>query len=240
MRFDIYEYTAQGGRDYNEDAVGHITDGGHGIFAVADGLGGHSLGEVASACARDTLLEGWNADEKDREAWFSKIITTANENILAIQREKEKILKSTLVALAIDGEEAVWAHVGDSRLYFLHEDEIVHITEDHSVAYKKYKAGEITRSQIATDEDQSSLLRTLGSEDRCRPKIRKWEDRLCPGDAFLLCSDGVWEYVRDTEVLIELLKSETAKEWAERLLMRLMGRIGGENDNLTLLTLMIR
>ena len=240
MEFDVYEYTNQGGRSYNEDSVGHTTDGEHGLFVVADGLGGHALGEVASACARDTLIEGWSAEQEDRSTWLEEVIGQANRNILDIQKERDKICKSTVVALTIDGGKAVWAHVGDSRLYYLHRDEIRFITEDHSVAYKKYKAGEITRMQIATDEDQSSLLRTLGSEDRFTPQIRTCGDTIEPGDAFLLCSDGGWEFFRDTEVLIDFLKAENAKHWAELLLTRMMGRIDSGNDNLTLLTLMIR
>lgn len=239
MKFDIFEYTSKGGRSYNEDAVGYKTEGGRGIFVVADGLGGHLLGEVASASARDTVIGGWKADTEDRAAWLSEIIETANSNILTIRNERNKTLKSTAVVLAVDETKAVWAHVGDSRLYYLHDDEIAAITEDHSVAYKKYKAGEITRAQIATDEDQSSLLRTLGNEDRHTPQIREWEKEIVPGDAFLLCSDGVWEYIRDTEVLIDFLKAKNAKHWAELMLTRMMGRIEGENDNLTILTLMI-
>ncbi len=239
-RFDIYEYTNQGGREYNEDAVGHIVDGSHGLFIVADGLGGHALGEVASACVRDTLIKGWKASLNDREAWFSEIITTANENILTIQKEREKILKSTVAALSLDDDRAVWAHTGDSRVYYLHDNELCAVTEDHSVAYKKYKAGEITRSEIATDEDQSSLLRSLGSEDRFKPKIRVWDGEIVSGDAFLLCTDGAWEYLKDTEILTDYLKSGDAKQWTETMLVRIMGRVDSENDNLTLLAVMIR
>ena len=79
---------------------------------------------------------------------------------------------------------------------FRKKKEIAEYTDDHSVAYKKYKAGEITREEIGFDDDQSSLLRTLGSEDRYEPSVR--ELNLVPrkGDAFLLCSDGFWEYVK--------------------------------------------
>ncbi len=240
MQYDIYEFTNQGGRSYNEDAVGHAVMDGHGIFIVADGLGGHALGEVASACVCDTMLEGWSGTCDDRSAWLESIIEESNKKILEIQKERDTVLKSTVVALAIDGENACWAHVGDSRLYFFHKDEIAFVTEDHSVAFKKYKAGEITRAQIATDDDQSSLLRTLGNEERHSPQCEKSEDPIVPGDAFLLCSDGAWEHFQDEEAAIDLIKSETAKEWGERLLMRMMDRFSGDNDNLTLLTVIIK
>lgn len=240
MIFDKFEYTNQGGRPYNEDAVGSEESGESGIFVVADGLGGHQFGEVASTCVRDTLLKEWRPDEENRVIWLKDIVAKANNRVLAIQKEKKCVLKSTVVALTIDGDKAVWANVGDSRLYYLHESRIYAVTEDHTVSYKKYKAGEITREQICQDEDQSCLLRSIGSEDRNEPDIHISDVPLEAGDAFLLCSDGVWEYLKEEEVLIDLLKAENAKEWAELLLLRMMARIDEENDNLTLLTLLLK
>ena len=156
-----------------------------------------------------------------------------------MQKEKKKTLKSTMAALAIDGTRAVWAHSGDSRVYYLHRGWLQCVTEDHSVAYKKYKAGEISRDALAWDEDQSMLLRSLGGEERYEPEIRVYEEPVEPGDAFLLCSDGAWEYLRDGEIPIDLLKAENAKRWAELLVLRMMDRITKGNDNLTLLTLML-
>lgn len=240
MAFDVFIYTSQGGRAYNEDSAGSRQEGADGIFVVADGLGGHQFGEVASACVKDALLEGWHPGEADRPEWIRRQIEEANRKVLAIAQERKSVLKSTVVALAIEGEQAVWANVGDSRLYYLHESRIERITEDHSVAYKKYKAGEIAREQIGQDEDQSCLLRAVGSQDRNEPDVCICDVPLEAGDAFLLCTDGIWEYLKDEEILIDLLKAETAEEWAELLLLRVMDRIGEENDNLTLLTLMLK
>lgn len=240
MIFDEFEYTNQGGRSHNEDSVGSLKSGESGIFVVADGLGGHRFGETASACVRDTLLEGWRPDEENRVQWLEKQIAEANTRLLALWREKNSVLKSTVVALAVDGGKAVWANVGDSRLYFFHACRLYAFTEDHSVSYKKYKAGEITREQICRDEDQSCLLRSIGSEERSEADIRICDVPLEVGDAFLLCSDGVWEYLKEEEMLIDLLKAENAREWAELLLLRMMPRLDDGNDNLTLLTLMLK
>lgn len=240
MIFDEYEYTNKGGRFYNEDSIGARQIGEAGIFVVADGLGGHQFGEVASACVRDTLLDGWSPQESDRAEWLTLQIKEANDQVLRLQQEKNSVLKSTVVSLAIDGEQAVWANIGDSRLYYLHQSEIYQITEDHSVAYKKYKAGEITREQIGQDEDQSCLLRSVGSKERYEPDVCVSNVPLESGDAFLLCSDGVWEYLKDEEILIDYLKSKTAKDWAELLLVRMMARIDEGNDNLSILTLILK
>ena len=240
MVFDTYEFTSRGGRSYNEDSVGSRIEGDHGIFVVADGLGGHSFGELASACVRDTLLDGFPCKDGDPAQWLETQIADANQRVLALQQEKNSVMKSTVAALYIMGSRAIWAHAGDSRLYYIHEGRLKAYTEDHSVAYKKYKAGEITRREIAFDEDQSSLLRSIGGVDRNVPVIRVYDEFLVPGDAFLLCSDGAWEFLNDEEIAIDLLKSRTAKQWAEYLLLRMMERISGGNDNLTVLTVMLK
>lgn len=237
--FDVFEYTNQGGRSYNEDSIGSSYDDHRGFFVVADGLGGHSLGEEASALAVETLITGWDALAEDMSAQLKDKIAEANQKILQLQEMKNVVMKTTVAVLAIDGNKAVWANVGDSRVYFIHENQMHAYTNDHSVAYKKYKAGEITREQIAVDEDQSGLLRSLGSKERNAPDIYAANVPLKPGDAFFLCSDGAWEYLKDEEILIDFLKSETAEHWTELMLLRIIDRIHGENDNLSLLTIIL-
>ena len=202
MRADSFTFTSIGGRSENQDAVGEVLSGNGGLFVVADGLGGHQAGRLAADCVVETLQKLWKASETEDEASFTAKIQKVNEAILAVQREKSLTTKSTVVALSVQGTRAVWANTGDSRLYFLHDGRIEAITEDHSVAYKKFKAGEITRDQIPLDEDQSSLLRSLGSPRRWEPDVRV-RDGLEAGDAFFLCSDGMWEYLRDEEILVE-------------------------------------
>lgn len=240
MIFDEFEFTNQGGRSDNEDSVGSKCFGECGIFVVADGLGGHCFGKEASECVVETVIGGWNQDSENRQEWLTEQFAEANRRVLTLQQEKKTALKSTAVALAVDGEKAVWANIGDSRLYYLHGSVIYSCTQDHSVSYKKYKAGEITREQIGQDEDQSCLLRVIGSEERSEPDVHICDVPLEAGDAFLLCSDGAWEYLKDEEILIDMLKAENARKWAELLLLRIMKRIGEGNDNLTLLTLMLK
>lgn len=237
--FDVFAYTNKGGRSYNEDSVGSKFDDSSGIFVVADGLGGHACGEEASAAAVETILSEWDADAEDIEAQLRDKIAEANQRILRLQETEKTVMKTTVAVLAVSRKQAVWGNVGDSRVYFIHKNRLYAYTNDHSVAYKKYRAGEITREQIGTDEDQSRLLRTLGSEDRYEPEIYIGDTVLEPGDAFFLCSDGAWEYLLDEEIVIDFLKSETAVHWAELMMLRIMERINGENDNLSLLTVIL-
>ena len=240
MRLDVFEYTSKGGRSYNEDSLGSKFDENGGIFVVADGLGGHNRGEVASSAAVETIISGWNTKSENMEQQVAEKIETANQRILAIQKETNTVMKTTVAVLALGGNKAVLANSGDSRVYFIHKNELYAVTSDHSVAFKKYKAGEITRDQIGSDEDQSCLLRCLGGVDRYQPDVCEFDVPVETGDAFLLCSDGAWEFLRDEEILIDYLKSDNACRWTELLLLRAMERINGGNDNLSVLTVMVK
>ena len=236
---DIYSYTSQGGRDYNEDFVGCSMTSDGAILIAADGLGGHKGGEVASRIIVDTVLSEPYESADDKE-WLTERLTAADKLILDTQTEQGNRMKSTAVALKISGLQATWVHAGDSRLYYIHNNAIEFVTEDHSVAFKKYKAGEISRAAIATDEDQASLLRSFGSRSKLKLEFGAPEHPLAAGDAFLLCTDGFWEYVQDAEILFDYLKTNSAQAWAELLLMRAIERIKDDSDNLSVVTAMIR
>lgn len=239
MKLDVFEYSNKGGRSYNEDSVGGSCDGSNGIFIIADGLGGHSLGELASNCAVNVIASGWHGFDSAPQEQLKSLFGQANAAILELQKEKRTVMKSTAAVLAIEGDKAVWANSGDSRVYYFHKNKLTSCTEDHSVAYKKYKAGEITRDMLGSDEDQSSLLRTLGNEDRFVPDIYEAPNALEFGDAFMLCSDGAWEYLRDEEILIDLFKSKNSQHWTELMLLRVMERINNENDNISIITIKV-
>jgi len=238
MILDSFSYTSKGGREYNQDSVGVSELPSGAVYVVADGLGGHLHGEMASKCAVETMLSAEPAPMDGQPAWLEEQIKRANQEILSLQ-EKHGNMKTTIAALVVNKEQAAWAHVGDSRVYYLHNKAIEAFTADHSVAYKKYLAGEITREQIGYDEDQSSLLRALGNPTRSQPVCFSPEHPVESGDGFLLCSDGFWEYILDEEILIDFLKADNAKTWAELLLLRVMGRIDTGNDNLSVITVML-
>lgn len=238
MVFDSFAYTSKGGRSHNEDAVGISELPSGAVYVVADGLGGHLHGEIASKCAVETLLSAEPSQKDNQILWLEKQIDLTNRAIMSMQ-EQHGNMKTTIAALAVNEDRAAWAHVGDSRLYYLHDKAIEIFTADHSVAYKKYLAGEITREQIGFDEDQSSLLRALGNPERSQPACFTPEHPIAPGDGFLLCSDGIWEYILDEEILVDFLKADCAQAWGEMLLLRVMERIETGNDNLSVITVMV-
>lgn len=243
MKLDFYGYTNRGGRDYNEDSFGQCLKENQAIFVLADGLGGHFGGKQASESVVKALINAWKMEVMDNtasedinwEAWLKEQILNANDILLAMQNGRKNRLKSTVAVLCLDKDTAYWAYVGDSRLYFLSEGKIFLLTEDHSVTYKKYKAGEISKEEINFDEDRASLLRTVGNDSRCLPDsgCLNIENSSGFGRGFLLCSDGFWEYLREEEILVDYLKTAYAEKWGKQMLLRIMERIRPDSDNLT-------
>ena len=230
MRLSACCYTNQGGRDHNEDSVRCCAE--QGVFVLSDGLGGHGRGAVASALAADILFEGCSA-HPDPDG-LAELFQKANEAVMEGQKvPRQEDMKTTAVALSVAGDLAVWGHVGDSRLYRFSGGALSQETRDHSVTYMKYLGGEISYMDIYHDDDRPSLLRALGKLP-CKPEAGQAELR--PGDAFLLCSDGFWEYVYQEEVLADLLKAETPEQWAQLMLLRHIRRTPPGNDNFSLIT----
>lgn len=236
MKISAYCYTNQGGRDHNEDSVRWFVRNGRGVFVVADGLGGHGRGEVASALAADVLLEGCLHGSPDTDGLL-ELFHQANEAVISEQgKPGQEEMKTTAVALSIDGDRAVWGHLGDSRLYRFSGGTLTHETRDHSVTFMKYLGGEISYMDVCHDDDRSSLLRALGKQP-CKPEAG--QAHLLPGDAFLLCSDGFWEYVYREEMLADLLKAETPEQWGQSMLLRHIRRTPEGNDNISLIAVFV-
>ena len=230
MKWSCYSYTSPGGRPNNEDSLRCGQENGRSVFVTADGLGGHDSGEVASAVAADSILEGTLAAEGPLcEETLARQMQEANRRVLEEQQQPgQEDMKTTAVVLAAEEDQIFWAHIGDSRLYRFSGGELAGVTRDHSVTYMKYLGGEISRMDVYHDDDRSSLLRVLGKET-CSPETGSGTAK--PGDAFLLCTDGFWEYVYQEEILADLLKSETPEQWVRFMLLRHIRRTPPGNDN---------
>lgn len=202
----MLDYSAcccQGGRPYNEDSIG-ISDSIDpvGTFALADGLGGHGMGDIASSTAIKCAMESSHLLRGND--FLAECFITAQETILSEQlrlHAKSK-METTMVVLHIEHGRAYYAHIGDSRLYHFSRRGCKQLTMDHSVPQMLVAAGEINPSEIRHHPDRNKLLRVLGVEwesprfTLCKKPMHVW-----PGDAFLLCSDGFWEYIEEDEML---------------------------------------
>jgi len=237
MKFDVYSYTNKGGRDYNEDFCGHLQDVGKGVFVIADGLGGHGHGEVASEIAVNYILNTAKSDLEIDDAYLLEIMNGANNAVINHQNSEPvyKNIRTTVAAAFFSEDVFKYFNVGDSRLYYFKNGCLYSQSKDHSVPQMAANMGEITTEEIRNHEDRSKLLKVLGDVENLNIKKIVQGVKIEKGDAFILCTDGFWEYVFETEMELDLLKSSSPKEWCEFMCKRLLRRVTGNNDNFTVL-----
>ena len=233
----------KGSYETNEDNVGLVNNSQRTCFILADGLGGHGKGEVASATAVEyaqSFLSSCAVINRD----------TIEECINGIHYRLEKIrsaqhssrgMKTTLVLLIIENGLAYWAHVGDSRLYMFNRFGIVEQTKDHSVPQMMVVLGDITEKQIRGNPDRNKLLSALGMDgEPPKADIHFPGTPVKKGHSFLLCSDGFWERIEENKMKKSLLFSRDATDWLNK--MKTIVEANGQNkkmDNYSAVTVKI-
>jgi len=210
----------------NEDAFLAIDDGT--LVAVADGMGGHQAGEVASAMAIESLHDGLAQGVPIADA-----IEAANTAVVTrAARELDlRGMGTTLTAGVLDGSRLVIGHVGDSRCYLLRDGALTQVTTDHSVVAELIAAGELTEAEALVDPRRAMITRALGIDATVQVDVLDLD--LEPGDRLLLCSDGLTTMVRDPAIA-EILTSEPDRERAAAELVEAANLAGGA-DNITVL-----
>lgn len=232
---DLYTYTNEGSRPLNEDSFGVKTVGDKCIAVLCDGLGGHNCGEVASQAAVKSILDGIEQLSVLNAEKLYEILKATNEGLIQQQNANpaQKGMRTTAVGCVVDGRELNYFNCGDSRFYFFSNGNLATMSKDHSVSQMSVELGEMSFDEIRFDADRNKLLKVLG-ENASGESGTVYKPISCKcGDAFLLCSDGFWEYVLEEEMEIDLSKANTAKEWIEFMLVRLLLRYNGSNDNYT-------
>ncbi len=198
MRLDVKAYSDIGGRKDNEDTVDYRMTGKSAVAVVTDGLGGQGDGKAASQLVCKSLLRSRASDKLPDKSDLMLIFDQANRELISKQKNSFH-MKTTAVYLCVANGQAIWAHIGDSRLYHLHNGKLVHYTLDHSASQLAVYMGEITRDEIPKDSGRSRLLHAMGVQGET-PDIHD-PIILEPGEhVFVLCSDGLWEYLSDSEV----------------------------------------
>ncbi|RLC07395.1 MAG: serine/threonine-protein phosphatase [Deltaproteobacteria bacterium] len=233
MKFLTSILSKAGGRKENQDHCDYLVSDHGACWVLADGLGGHRGGEVASRLAVENTLGSFRPEPEISSAALKKHIQTAQDAIIHHQEEDPRLffMRTTVVILITDFQSVLWAHIGDSRLCHFRSGRIIFQTEDHSVPQAMANAGDITPEEIRFHEDRNRLLRTLGKEDDLRPVIREEPSPLQNSDTFLLCTDGFWEYVTETEMEVDLAKSYNPQEWLEKMETRILERARKDHDN---------
>ena len=203
------------------------------VFAVADGMGGHQGGEVASAIAVETLEAVITEPTVDT---LVEAVKEANRRIFARAADSDELrgMGTTLVAIALvnqeaDEEEVAWVNVGDSRVYLLRDDELNQLSQDHSLVEDLRRGGQLSEEEAAVHPQRNILTRALGIDEA----VQVDTDSVMPfvGDRFLLCSDGLFNEV-ERPVIIDVLRTVEDPDAAAAELVRLANE-GGGRDNIT-------
>jgi protein phosphatase len=213
--FEYAQKSDRGGREYNEDCGDMLADKKNGryCYVIADGLGGHQGGKIASELVVNHIINNFpRITNKNLKSELNAILQEANDLILDKGAESYRLqdMKTTCVVLIILDCFAYWAHVGDSRLYVIRNEKIIHRTEDHSVVQALIKMGDIKPEEANNHPQRSQLLKVLGTKYELTPTIFSEGLKLRRGDGLLLCTDGFWEPLQDS--LISKLTSKAAQK----------------------------
>ncbi len=232
-------------RRHNEDA--YLIDESRGLFVVADGMGGHAAGEVASRITVESIQEfiagtedqhesTWPYGFNNRYSFEGNRLTTAvekaNERVIraVANRPELKGMGTTVVAALFENGRATFVHVGDSRAYLLRKGELRRLTDDHSWVQEQVNAGILSPDEAKSHPLKNVVTRALGGGTHVSPDLI--EVPLSHGDRFLLCSDGLTGMVSDDELFENVGTAEPLEEKIVRRLIELANEHGGV-DNVT-------
>ncbi|TLS33849.1 Stp1/IreP family PP2C-type Ser/Thr phosphatase [Geobacillus thermoleovorans] len=225
-------------REHNEDSGGvFVNQSGQYLAVVADGMGGHRAGDVASSMAVAYLQERWEkesglASPAEAEQWLKVQIAAANERLFryALSHPECQGMGTTVVGAICAGPFATIAHIGDSRCYLLNQNGIQQLTDDHSLVNELVKSGQISKEDAEHHPRKNVLLRALGTEPAVKVDIKTVS--IDDGDMLLLCSDGLSNKVPEADIVQILTGAGALEEKAQALIELANGR-GGE-DNISL------
>ena len=214
-------------RDHNEDSL-VVTPP---LFAVADGMGGHAAGEVASEIAVRVLSE-LAPEHPDGEA-LGRAIEEANRAVIQAAREGRgrQGMGTTMTAAMLEGERLVIAQVGDSRAYLLHQGKLQQLTRDHSLMADMIEAGQLTPEEARTHPQRSVITLALGSDAHLHPDI--YEINVETGDRLLICSDGLSGMIFDDQIENTLRRVQDPQRCASQLVNEAIA--AGGHDNVTVI-----
>lgn len=210
-------------REHNEDSLTVLPP----LFAVADGMGGHEAGEVASEVTINTLND-LAPQSADAEA-LARAVVAANLNVIKApsQGVGREGMGTTLTAAILEKERLVIAQVGDSRAYLLHNGSLQQLTRDHSLMADMIEAGQLTEAEARVHPNRSVITRAIGSDPHMQPDL--YELNVETGDRLLLCSDGICGMIEDHEIASIMRQAPSAQSCADQLVEAALAAGGFDN-----------
>ncbi|MFB3850864.1 MAG: Stp1/IreP family PP2C-type Ser/Thr phosphatase [Acidobacteriota bacterium] len=248
---DFYPITNVGiKRTNNEDAF--LVEQDVNLFIVADGMGGHSSGEVASKIAVETIGKffkdpnlneetTWPYEYDDKISFLGNKLKTAiaiaNEKIQEYSKDhiESRGMGTTVVALHKSGDKVILCHVGDSRCYLLRDKKLILLTSDHSWVNEQVKMGFLTESEAQRHPFRNVITKALGTKGEATAEVTEMTCKV--GDTYLLCTDGLNSMIADSEIENILLNKSNLQEMGEALIDA--ANKGGGEDNITLILVKI-
>ena len=236
MRFECASRTHVGlKRKINEDSI--LVETARGLWAVADGMGGHDAGEVASAMVVEALAKLPAEADLDRlTARAGETLSATNDALIDLARSNgsDRSIGTTVVGLAIAADDFRYFWCGDSRGYRLRDGMISRVTRDHSLVQQLVDSGMLTPEEAETHENSSVITRAVGVSESFSTDVAA--GNASPGDIFLLASDGLTRVVPDAEIAAEL-ERDSLEEAADALLDLVLAR--GAPDNVSIIIVRI-
>lgn len=237
LELHVHELCDQGGRSYQEDAHGHVVARDVACFVVADGAGGHGGGDVASRLVVRAILEQHALRGECSPAGVNALIQHAQQVVLAGQSRFAQYpdMRSTVVMCLVDlhSGRVVLGNVGDSRGYWFRRGELQLQTRDHSLVQQMVEAGMIGHEQMRARKERSVLTSSLGSTGTLEAYVYELDSPGEDGDALLLCTDGLWEYVLEDEMQDVLRLGQDGDRYLSYFNNWVRSRAPGNHDNYT-------
>lgn len=238
----------QGGREYNQDFLDLTVANDGACLVVCDGLGSYYGSEVASRICATKIIEAYSQVKQLDPAraikpeFCQSYIQSAHNCVVDEKERNHKIRSSctTVACVVTDFNSTVISHIGDTRVYFFKNKKLHFQTKDHSLSQISVEMGRIPLRDIRSDKDQNKLTRVLGSDYYIPPDCDIYNSPLRPGDAFILCTDGFWEYVYEEEMEADLGSSALPEEALMKMEQRLLSRITKYNDNYSAIVAMVK
>ena len=235
LRLDTAHITAIGARLTNQDAIAYASEDDLSCFVIADGTGGHEGGEIAANLVTSGVIEKFKQEASFSTRALHSYVTWAIKQVSKSQEKDLKLrdMSTTIAAILIDhhNRNALWAHLGDTRIYLFRNDRIVSISKDHSLAQRLVDAGAADYSKIRLHPQRSVLFAAVGAQGDINPEISQEEVALQVGDALILCSDGFWEWVEDHEMEQSLTNTQSSSEWLSNMNAIAEQKIGDKSIN---------
>ncbi len=239
MKFSVFQVSRRGGREKNEDRMGYCYTRGSGLFLLADGMGGHPEGEVAAQLALQTMSAMYQKaaqhDMEEPAVFLSDAVMAAHRQIIryAVDKGMADTPRTTIVAALIHDGAASWVHCGDSRLYLVRAGELLARTRDHS--YLEQRASSVNPGRSTGPVNRNILFTCLGSPTKPLLDLTG-PVTLQQGDKIMLCSDGLWGSLPDTDIVFQLAKKPVARAVPDLVEMALQ-KGGDTSDNVTVIAL---